>query len=56
MTPRWRDELGLPWGPNRERLIDASRFVFRRALPLLPRMAREFPAARTAERRARAAA
>jgi uncharacterized protein (DUF2236 family) len=56
MTPRWREELGLPWGPNRERLLDASRFVFRRALPLLPRVAREFPAARIADRRVRAAA
>jgi uncharacterized protein (DUF2236 family) len=56
MTPRWRKELGLPWGPNRERLLDASRFVFRRALPLLPRVAREFPAARIADRRVRAAA
>jgi uncharacterized protein (DUF2236 family) len=56
MTPRWRAELGLPWGPNRERLLHASRFVFRRALPLLPRVAREFPAARSAERRVRAAA
>ena len=43
MTPRWREELGLPWGPNRERLLDASRFVLRRALPLLPGVVREFP-------------
>ena len=54
MTPRWRAELGLPWGPNRARLLDASRSVFRRALPLVPRIAREFPAARSADRRARA--
>ena len=56
MTPRWRAELGLPWGPNRERVLDASRVVFRRALPLLPRIAREFPAARSADRRVAAAA
>ena len=56
MTPRWRAELGLPWGPNRERVLDASRFVFRRALPLLPSVAREFPGARSAHRRARTAA
>ena len=56
MTPRWREELGLPWGPHRERVLGASRFVFRRALPLLPRIAREFPAARHADRRAHAVA
>lgn len=56
MTPRWRAELGLPWGPNRERVLDASRFLFRRALPLLPSVAREFPAARSADRRVRTAA
>ena len=56
MTPRWREELGLPWGPNRERLLDASRFLVRRALPLLPGIAREFPAARSADRRIRTAA
>lgn len=56
MTPRWREVLGLPWGPHRERLLDASRLVFRRALPLLPSIAREFPAARYANRRVRAAA
>lgn len=56
MTPRWRAELGLPWGPGRERLLDASRVVLRRALPLLPGVAREFPGARSADRRVRAAA
>jgi uncharacterized protein (DUF2236 family) len=56
LTPRWRRELGLPWGPNRERLLDASRFVVRNALPLLPGLLREFPAARGARRRVRAAA
>lgn len=55
MTPRWRAELGLPWSPARERLLDASRLVFRRALPLVPRIAREFPAARSADRRVAAA-
>jgi uncharacterized protein (DUF2236 family) len=56
MTPRWREELGLPWSPNRERLLDASRFLLRRALPLLPGIAREFPAARHADRRVKTAA
>jgi uncharacterized protein (DUF2236 family) len=56
LTPRWRRELGMPWGPGRERLLDASRIVVRRALPLLPPVVRQFPAARTAVRRVRAAA
>jgi uncharacterized protein (DUF2236 family) len=56
LTPRWREELGLPWGPNRERLLDASRVVLRRALPLLPGVVREFPGARIADRRVRTAA
>jgi uncharacterized protein (DUF2236 family) len=56
LTPRWRKELGLPWGPNRERVLDASRFLLRRTLPLLPRVAREFPGARSADRRVNTAA
>jgi uncharacterized protein (DUF2236 family) len=56
MTPRWREELGLAWSPGRERLLDASRFVLRRALPLLPGVVREFPRARSASARVRAAA
>jgi uncharacterized protein (DUF2236 family) len=56
LPPRWRDELGIAWGPNRERLLDASRLLVRRALPLLPGVVREFPAARVAARRLRAAA
>ena len=51
-----RDELGLTWGPNRERLLDASRALVRRALPLLPGIVREFPAARGADRRVKTAA
>jgi uncharacterized protein (DUF2236 family) len=46
-----RAELGLPWGPNRQRLLDASRLVLSRTLPLLPRLVREFPPARSADRR-----
>ena len=55
LPERLREELGLPWGPNRERLVDASRVVLRRAIPVLPGLLRQFPAARSAERRARAA-
>lgn len=53
---RLRDELGLEWGPNRRRLAVASRAVIRRALPVLPRLLREFPPARSADRRAATAA
>jgi uncharacterized protein (DUF2236 family) len=56
MTPRWRAELGLAWGPGRERLVDASQAVLRRALPLLPGLMREFPHARNANRRVATAA
>jgi uncharacterized protein (DUF2236 family) len=53
---RLRDELGLVWGPGRERLLAASRVMLRGALPLLPRLLREFPPARSADRRVAAAA
>ena len=49
-----RDDLELPWGSNRQRLFDASRLVLSRALPVLPRLFREFPPARSADRRVRA--
>ncbi len=43
-----REELGLPWSPRRERLLSASQGTIRRLLPLLPGLARRFPAARRA--------
>jgi uncharacterized protein (DUF2236 family) len=43
-----REELGLPWGPLRERLLSASSETIRRLLPLLPSPLRQFPAARRA--------
>jgi uncharacterized protein (DUF2236 family) len=43
-----RAELGLSWGPLRERLLDASSGTIRRLLPLLPSPLRQFPAARRA--------
>jgi uncharacterized protein (DUF2236 family) len=46
-----REELGLPWGPNRRRLYEASRVVLAAALPVLPKLLREFPPARSADRR-----
>jgi uncharacterized protein (DUF2236 family) len=56
LPPQLRDELGLGWGTNRRRLVSASRAVIRRALPVLPRLFREFPPARSADRRVAAAA
>jgi uncharacterized protein (DUF2236 family) len=53
LPPRLRADLGLAWGPNRERLFGASRVMLRGALPLLPRLLREFPPARSADRRVR---
>ena len=55
--PEWlRDELGMSWGPNRRRLDSASRAMVRGVLPVLPRLLRDFPLARSAERRVRSAA
>ena len=48
-----RDELGLPWGPHRARLFAASRVLLSAALPVLPKLVREFPPARSADRRVR---
>jgi uncharacterized protein (DUF2236 family) len=57
LMPAWtREELGLAWGPKRERFHAAQRNVIRRLIPVLPSLLRDFPPARTAERRARAAA
>ena len=43
-----RAELGLEWGPGRERLLAASQLTIRRLLPLLPALMRRFPPARSA--------
>jgi uncharacterized protein (DUF2236 family) len=57
LMPDWlRTELGMPWGPRRARLHTAQRRVIRRLIPVLPSLLRDFPMARQAERRARAAA
>jgi uncharacterized protein (DUF2236 family) len=55
LPPRLRDELGLAWGPGRERLLGASQRLLRALVPALPGIVRDFPPARSAERRARAA-
>jgi uncharacterized protein (DUF2236 family) len=54
LPPELRAELDLPWGANRRRLFDASQVVLSRALPVLPRLFREFPPARSADKRVRA--
>jgi uncharacterized protein (DUF2236 family) len=56
LPERLREELGLPWSSARERLLRASRVTSRRILPVLPHLVRDFPPARSAERRAQAAA
>jgi uncharacterized protein (DUF2236 family) len=56
LPPQVRERYRLDWGPRRERLLNASTVAVRRLLPLLPSLVREFPPARTAGRRARAAA
>lgn len=50
-----RRQYGYDWGPGRERLLAASTVAVRGVLPLLPKVAREFPAARAATRRPRVA-
>ena len=57
LMPAWlREELGLPWGPGRDRLHTAQRRVIRSLIPVLPSLLRDFPPARSADRRVRAAA
>jgi uncharacterized protein (DUF2236 family) len=55
LPERLREELGLPWSPSRERLLEASGATLRRIIPALPILLRVFPLARSAERRVRAA-
>jgi len=43
-----REEMGLPWGPLRERLLGASQGTIRRLLRITPGPLRQFPAARRA--------
>lgn len=53
LPERLRSELGLAWGPGRARLLEASRLLVTSLLPVLPRVMREFPPARSADRRVR---
>jgi uncharacterized protein (DUF2236 family) len=56
LPAKLRMDLGLDWGPRRRQLVEASRAVIRRALPAVPSLLREFPPARSADRRVSAAA
>ena len=57
LLPAWlREELGMAWSPRRARVHAAQRNVIRRLIPVLPSLLRDFPPARSAERRVRAAA
>lgn len=42
-----RSELGVNWGPARERALAGSQLAVRRLMPLLPSLVRRFPNART---------
>jgi uncharacterized protein (DUF2236 family) len=42
-----RTDLGLAWGPARERALAGSQLAVRRLMPLLPALIRRFPKART---------
>ena len=56
LPPSLREQYGLSWGAQRERLLGAQRGLLRRTMPLLPSLVRELPAARSADRRLREAA
>ena len=55
LPERLRRELGLTAGPLGTRMLGVHARLLRTALPLVPGLVREFPRAREAERRARAA-
>jgi uncharacterized protein (DUF2236 family) len=47
LPERLREELGLGWGPGRERALAGSQLAVRRLLPILPALLHRFPQART---------
>jgi uncharacterized protein (DUF2236 family) len=53
LPERLRRELSLSFGPGRRRVFDGSRVLLSSLLPVLPRVMREFPPARSADRRVR---
>ncbi len=46
LPPSLREQLGLDWGPGRERLLAGSQAAVRGLLPLLPALLHRFPGAR----------
>jgi uncharacterized protein (DUF2236 family) len=46
LPPGLRGELGLSWGPGRERALAGSQLAARGLLPVLPALVRRFPSAR----------
>jgi uncharacterized protein (DUF2236 family) len=46
LPERLRAELGLGWGPGRERALAGSQLAVRRLLPVLPALLHRFPQAR----------
>lgn len=56
LPPSVRDDYGLGWGPQRERVLGTSTAVVRRLMPALPALVRELPSARSANRRLRSTA
>lgn len=53
LPERVRDDYGFAWSPRRARALRAGAGAVRALLPLVPKIAREFPAARRATRAAR---
>jgi uncharacterized protein (DUF2236 family) len=47
LPPGLRTDLGMAWGPGRERAFAGSQLAVRRLMPLLPALIRRFPKART---------
>jgi hypothetical protein len=47
LPARLRADLGLGWGPGRERALAGSQLAVRRLLPVLPALLHRFPQART---------
>lgn len=46
LPPGLREELGMDWGPGRERLLGGSQAAVRRLVPFLPALLHRFPGAR----------
>ena len=56
LPAKLRRDLDLDWGPRRHRFVQATRTLVRRALPVVPSLLRDFPPARSADRRVSATA